>query len=77
MATVNYSVPDDVKARFNEVFAGRNKSAIIARLMAEAIEAEELVEQRAAAVDQLLARRADRPTVTEDEVRRAREAGRP
>ena len=77
MATVNYSVPDHLKTRFNEVFAGRNKSAIIARLMAEAIEAEELVEQRAAAIDQLLARRADRPTVTEDEVRQAREAGRP
>ena len=38
MATVNFSVPDDVKNAFNEAFAGRNKSAVIADPMREAVE---------------------------------------
>ena len=38
MATVNFSVPEDVKTAFNETFKGRNKSAVIAELMREAVE---------------------------------------
>ena len=37
MATVNFSVPDDVREAFNETFKDRNKSAIIAELMREAV----------------------------------------
>ena len=34
MATVNFSVPDDVKtAFFDKAFGGQNKSAILAELM--------------------------------------------
>ncbi|HEX3897519.1 MAG TPA: hypothetical protein VHW73_15090 [Rudaea sp.] len=40
MAFVNYSVPDDVKEAFNIAFAGKNKSAVIADLMREAVENE-------------------------------------
>ncbi len=40
MAFVNYSVPDDVKDAFNIAFAGKNKSAIIAQLMQQAVEHE-------------------------------------
>jgi hypothetical protein len=40
MAFVNYSVPDDVKDAFNLAFAGKNKSAVIAVLMREAVEQE-------------------------------------
>ena len=40
MATVNFSVPEDVKNAFNETFRNRNKSAIIADLMREAVERE-------------------------------------
>ena len=29
MATVNFSVPEDVKQAFNQAFEGKNKSAII------------------------------------------------
>ena len=29
MATMNFSVPDDVKERFNRTFAGANKSATL------------------------------------------------
>ena len=40
MATVNFSVPEDVKNAFNDTFKNRNKSAIIADLMREAVERE-------------------------------------
>ena len=73
MATVNYSVPDDVKRRFNETFSGRNKSAVIAELMEQAVEEERRKAVRARAAEDLVARREQRPTVAESEVRRARE----
>src|SRR5437870_2886739 len=41
MATMNFSIPDDVKDKFNEVFDGENKSAVVTRLMRRAIEDEE------------------------------------
>lgn len=73
MATVNFSVPEEVKRAFNETFAGRNKSSIIAELMMRAVEGEGLKERRAQAIDRLLARREARPGVTKDAVRAARE----
>ena len=33
MATVNFSVPDEVKAEFDKAFGDQNKSSIIAELM--------------------------------------------
>ncbi len=42
MASVNFSVPDDVKQAFNDAFDGQNKSAVIAELMREAVERAEL-----------------------------------
>jgi len=38
MATVNFSVPDEVKEAFNNAYQGQNKRAIIADLMREAVE---------------------------------------
>jgi hypothetical protein len=73
MATVNYSVPDEVKRIFNETFAGRNKSAIIAELMVQAVEEERRRERRAGAIGRLLARRPRRPVVAEAVVRDARD----
>jgi hypothetical protein len=73
MATVNYSVPEEVKELFNRTFSGQNKSAIIARLMTEAVEEQQRVEKRARAIDRLLALRAETPPVTEEEIRAARE----
>jgi hypothetical protein len=40
MAFVNYSVPDDIKEAFNIAFVGKNKSAVIAQLMRDAVERE-------------------------------------
>lgn len=76
MATVNFSVSEEVKQAFNTVFQGQNKSAVIAALMKRAIEEQELLEKRAQAMDSLLARRKHKPAFTADEIRAAREDGR-
>jgi len=39
MASVSFSVPDQVKQEFNREFAGENKSRVIARLMMQAVRA--------------------------------------
>ncbi|MEX2535946.1 MAG: hypothetical protein WD273_10175 [Trueperaceae bacterium] len=73
MATVNFSVPEEVKRLFNETFADRNKSAIIADLMVRAVEERLAAEKRSQAARRLLELRGDAPAVSEDDVRRARE----
>ena len=50
MATVNFSVPEDVKDAFNDTFEGRNKSAIVADLLREAVAREK---RRQAHIDAL------------------------
>ncbi|HHJ38968.1 MAG: hypothetical protein AXA67_10815 [Methylothermaceae bacteria B42] len=77
MATVNFSVPDEVKEAFNKAFEGENKSAIIARLMREAVEEKKRQKRRQAIIEELIRIRKDRPTATDEEIRQAREEGRP
>lgn len=77
MATVNFSVPEDVKRAFNETFAGENKSAVLARLMREAVDERRRQQRRAAAIDALLELRASRTPRTGGAIRRARRTGRP
>jgi hypothetical protein len=77
MATMNFSVPDDVKAQFEKTFAGANKSAILTQLMREAIEAEARRQRRAKAVDRLLALRRRLPRASARAARAARVAARP
>ena len=77
MATVNFSVPEEVKEAFNKTFAGENKSAIIARLMSEAVEQAMRQQQREEAFRLLTERRKLRPPMTDKEIREAREFGRP
>lgn len=77
MATVNFSVPDDVKDAFNETFKGRNKSAVVADLMREAVEQARRRERSRAAIDRILERRRGRPVLSDEEIRRARRDGRP
>lgn len=74
---MNFSVPDEVKKAFNEAFAGENKSAILAKLMQQAIENRERLCRRAAAVDALLKLRAKQKPVTDRQIAQARRAGRP
>ncbi|MGA7874880.1 MAG: hypothetical protein WCA08_04395 [Desulfoferrobacter sp.] len=73
MATVNFSVPDEVKKAFNAEFAGRNKSAVIADLMMRAVEEEQGRKRSAQAIDRLLLRRSGKRNVSTDEIRAARE----
>lgn len=77
MATVNFSVPDDVKQAFNKAFAGENKSGVLTRLMRQAIEERNRQRRRAAAVDALLRLRKRLRPVSDRELRKARQAGRP
>ena len=77
MATVNFSVPDEVKEAFNRAFEGENKSAVIARLMRQAVEDLERARRRQAVIERLTRARGQRPAVTDDAIRAAREEGRP
>ena len=76
MATVNFSVPEDVKTAFNETFKGRNKSAIIAELMREAVERVRRRQKGQEAIERILHRRRA-PVASGDEIRSIREEGRP
>jgi hypothetical protein len=73
MATMNFSIPDDVKDRFNEVFEGQNKSAVVARLMVRAIEEAERTRRSRGFVERLRQIRTRSRPVTDEEIRRARE----
>jgi len=77
VATVNFSVPDDVKREFQETFADENKSAIIARLMRQAVEERRRQRRRAAAIDALLELRQRQRPATDEEIADARRAVRP
>ena len=77
MATVNFSVPDDVKEAFDRAFGDRNKSAVIAKLMQQAVADAERDQRRAALFRRLTERRRERPTADDKKLRRARAAGRP
>jgi hypothetical protein len=76
MATVNFSLPDEVKDAFNQAFEGQNKSAIIAELMRRAVDEAERRRSRAAAIRRLGARRGRRPAANDVAIREARESGR-
>lgn len=77
MATVNFSVPDDVKEAFDKHFRGQNKSAIIADLMRSAVAEARLRKRREEIFHKLTQRRAQRPSLTDSKVRASRAAGRP
>ena len=77
MVTINFSVPEDVKREFDAAFGGQNKSAVLTRLMRQAIEERHRTQRRAAAIDALLRLRGRQRPVTDREVRKARGTGRP
>lgn len=77
VATVNFSVPDDVRDAFNAEFEGQNKSAIIASLMREAVERAERKRRSRRAIDRILKRREQAPVMDDAMLRRMREEGRP
>ena len=77
MATVNFSVPADVKEAFDKEFANQNKSAVLTELMRQAVEERRRRQRRAKAVEKLLALRKQTRSVSEREARSARRRGRP
>ena len=77
MPTVNFSVPEDVKQAFDAAFEGQNKSAVIAELMREAVKREQSKQRSQDAYLRILKRRKRAPTVTQAQLRAAREEGRP
>jgi metal-responsive CopG/Arc/MetJ family transcriptional regulator len=77
MPTVNFSVPEDVKQAFDAAFEGQNKSAVIAELMREAVKREQGKQRSQDAYLRIPKRRKRAPTVTQVQLRAAREEGRP
>jgi len=81
MATVNFSVPDDLKEAFNKAFKGENKSAVVADLMRRAIEEKRRRAKQDKDLDafikELLRIRAEDPPLSDEEIRRIRADGRP
>jgi hypothetical protein len=77
MATVNFSVPDEVKTAFDAAFAGRNKSAVIAELMRRAVDEQARQARRLRLFRILTAGRAVRGRTTSAEIHRIRRSGRP
>lgn len=77
MATVNFSVPEKVKQAFNRVFKGENKSAVLARLMRQAVDERRRQKRRALAVDALLRLRARTRRGANEAIGRERRIGRP
>jgi hypothetical protein len=77
MATVNFSVPDDVKNEFDKAFGRQNKSAVIADLMRKAVAEEKRRKHRVAIFRELTRLRADRPQLSDASIRTSRTLGRP
>ena len=77
MATVNFSVPSDVKEAFDKAFGRQNKSAVLTELMRQAVEERRRRQQRAKAIEQSLALRKRSRRVTDKTIRAARRRGRP
>lgn len=77
MATVNFSVPDEVKSAFNEAFNGQNKSAIVAALMREAVERQRRNQESHEAIRRITERRRHAPVLSDVDLRAARIEGRP
>ena len=77
MATVNFSVPDDVKMEFDKAFGEQNKSSIIADLMRRAVREHKLQIRRERLFRQFRVARSGQPTFTSEEVRKARSVERP
>lgn len=71
MATMNFSIPDDIKERFNQVFASTNKSAVVTRLLQSAIEHAEKKQRSDEAIKRVLQRRKKAPSISTEEILRS------
>jgi hypothetical protein len=70
MATMNFSIPDDVKERFNQAFVDANKSAIVTQLLEEAIERAEQKRRSDLAVKTILSIRKSNASISTKKILR-------
>jgi len=77
VATVNFSVPQDIKDAFDKTFARQNKSAVLADLMRQAVEERRRRKRVARAIDKILTLRTRMRPVGDRTLRAARRQGRP
>ncbi|CUS32374.1 hypothetical protein [Candidatus Nitrospira nitrificans] len=77
MATVNFSVPQDIKEAFDKTFARQNKSAVLADLMRQAVEERRRRKRVAKAIDKILTLRKQMRPVDDHTISSARRQGRP
>jgi hypothetical protein len=77
VATVNFSVPDEVKEAFDKAFGDQNKSSIIAELMQRAVRERQLKIRREKLFRQMGVAHTKRPLFTAEQIRKTRSAGRP
>jgi hypothetical protein len=77
MATISFTVPDDVKEAFDKTLADHDKDAIIADLMRRAVRDHQLQKRREYLFRQLTSDRSRRPTLSTAELQKVRGAGRP
>lgn len=74
VATMNFSVPEDVKEAFNKAFEGENKSAVITRLMVRAIDEHARTRRSQGFVERLRRIRSQSRSAGDDEIKRVRES---
>ena len=77
MGVMNFSIPDDVKEAFNAAFEGQNKSAIVAELMRRAVEDHVRKCNGNALIEQMRRLQAMGPSISDADIKAAREEGRP
>ncbi len=73
MATINFSIPEDVKERLNQVFVDTNKSAIVTQLMEEAIDRSEHKRRSDLAVKTILTIRKSNASISTKKILRTRD----
>jgi hypothetical protein len=73
MATMGLSIPDDVREAFNKTFEGMDQNAVVASLMRKAIEEREPRPRPGDLVERMRRIRASGRSVSDEEIKRARQ----
>jgi len=77
MASVIFSVPDEVSEAFNQAFENMDRNEVVTDLMRKAVADMQRQTQRQEAFRLLTERRVNRPCLSDDEIRTARTEARP
>ncbi|MEE9354897.1 MAG: hypothetical protein V3U75_04835 [Methylococcaceae bacterium] len=72
MATVNFSIPEEVKTEFNELFSSENKSALLTEFIKKAIEERKAEQQRLKAMQAIFDIRSTQKPVTNTAIQSAK-----